>query len=340
MSFQRALLEYFDQQRRDLPWRHEPDPYRIWISEVMLQQTRVETVRAYYERWIRQFPDLQALARAPIDDVLKAWQGLGYYTRARNLHRAAQVVCERYQGTLPATFAELHALPGIGEYTAGAVASIAYRIPAPAVDGNVKRVLARLLDAPRLSARAYRDQATRLVPQERPGDFNQSFMELGATICTPRAPRCPRCPVSAHCLSFARGTQLLRPERKASKPLPDRHFVVLLILDAAQRVLVRQRPEQGLLAGLWEFPTFEAKRPHRFFRQLLGETTSRPRSLGTVMHAFSHFRAHYAVHFCRVPRLSRKKSEFMALSFMELDKLALPTAQHKILRLLIDVIDE
>lgn len=330
VRFQRALLEHFDRQRRDLPWRQETDPYRIWVSEVMLQQTRVETVRSYYERWIRQFPDLNSLAHAPIDDVLKAWEGLGYYSRARNLHRAARVVREQYHGALPQNLAELNALPGIGEYTAGAIASIAYRIPAPAVDGNVKRVLSRLLDAPQLGPAELRAQAARLVSTERPGDFNQAFMELGATVCTPRAPACQRCPVSDQCLAYARGTQLLRPARKTPRPMPDRKFVVLVILAENHFVLLRQRPDTGLLAGLWEFPTFEATRPHRFLRQLVHGELPKLQNLGTVIHPFSHFRAHYSIHLGSVREFRAPGAEYRTVAWADLARFALPSAQQRV----------
>ncbi|MGH7461583.1 MAG: A/G-specific adenine glycosylase, partial [Longimicrobiales bacterium] len=297
-EFQRALLDHFDAHRRSLPWRKTADPYRIWVSEVMLQQTRAETVCAYYERWMQQFPEIHALANATIDAVLKAWEGLGYYSRAHNLHRGAQVVCERHRGILPSEPDHLRTLPGIGEYTAGAIASIAYGVPAPAVDGNVKRVLCRLLDKPRLTSTEFRNHAARLVPQRRPGDFNQALIELGATLCTARSPRCDRCPVSTHCQAFARGTQLKRPARESSAPIPDRRFVTLVIIDDARNTIVHQRPPKGLLAGMWEFPTFEGVRPQRFLRQLLGKDTPTTQNLGLEIHPFSHFRAHYAVHLC------------------------------------------
>src|SRR5688572_31827881 len=191
----RALLGFYDAHRRALPWREDPRPYRVWISEVMLQQTRVDAVVPYYRAWMERFPDVRALAAAPLDDVLKSWEGLGYYARARNLHRAALVVRDRMGGELPARASALRELPGFGEYTAGAVASIAFGEAVPAVDGNVRRVLARLYDEPEPTARWLRERAAALVDPARPGDFNQALMELGATVCRPRSPDCARCPL-------------------------------------------------------------------------------------------------------------------------------------------------
>jgi A/G-specific adenine glycosylase len=181
-SLRRALLAFYDARRRDLPWRRDPDPYRVWVSEVMLQQTRVDAVVPYYERWLRRFPTVAALASAEPDDVLRAWEGLGYYARARNLHRAARVVREHHHGAVPSEPSALRALPGVGDYTAGAIASIAFGRAEPAVDGNVRRVLARLLDVAAPAPARLRKVAAALVPSERPGDFNQALMELGATV--------------------------------------------------------------------------------------------------------------------------------------------------------------
>lgn len=253
----RALLEYFDSVagRRELPWRDEDaDPYRVWVSEVMLQQTRAETVVPYYRRWLRRFPDLDSLAQAGEHEVLKAWEGLGYYRRARYLHRAARVVRERYGGQLPARPDELKALPGIGEYTAGAVASIAFGIPVPAVDGNTRRVLCRMLDQGDPSPSTLRRLAVSFVPYDRPGDFNQALMELGATICTPRNPDCEDCPVSDQCLAYERGTQEERPKRRKKKALPHFDIGTAVLVRADGKVLLSRRPAHGLLAGLWEFP--------------------------------------------------------------------------------------
>jgi A/G-specific adenine glycosylase len=331
-AFAQSLLAHFDANQRDLPWRETRDPYRIWVSEIMLQQTRVETVRPYYKRWLQLFPDVHVLAAAPVDSVLKAWEGLGYYSRAHNLHRGARVVREQYHGLLPRSPELLRELPGIGEYTAGAIASIAYGVPAPAVDGNTKRVLCRLLDAARLSPAELRKHANRLIPPDRPGDFNQAMMELGATICTPKKPDCQRCPVRSHCRAFSRGTQQRRPATARAKPVPDRDFVVLVLLDPHKLVLLRQRPERGLLAGLWEFPTFEAKRPRQFLAALHQPTTLRSRKLATLIHPFSHFRAHYAIHLYSVATLTPPDDQHRVVAWDDLPTFALPAAQLEVRR--------
>ena len=294
------LLAWFDEHARDLPWRREPTPYETLVSEVMLQQTRVETVIPYYERWLARFPDVSALADAPEDDVLRAWEGLGYYSRARNLHGAARVVRERFAGALPHEYSALRELPGVGDYTAGAVASIAFGRVEPAVDGNVKRVLARLYDLEEPRPAGLRELAASLVDPRRPGDFNQAVMELGATICTPRAPACADCPVEAHCLARARGTVALRPAPRKRAAVPSFDLVTVVSIDARGRMLLRRRPDTGLLAGMWEFPSIAldaASDPDDDARALavsLGGGTARTsRALDAVDHVFSHRRETY-----------------------------------------------
>lgn len=250
-----TVLAHYDRAARDLPWRKDTDPYRVLVSEVMLQQTRVETVVGYYDPWLRRFPTLEALAEADEDDVLKAWEGLGYYRRARNLHKAARVVRERHDGTIPGTSAELRALPGIGEYTAGAVASIAFGEAAPAVDGNVRRVFARLYDVAVPRQGWLRQRATELVDVDRPGDWNQALMELGATICVPRSPKCPECPISEWCAARHAGTQSERPAPPKRRTIPSAE-IGLAVFHRKGRVLLERRPEGGILAGMWAFPEF------------------------------------------------------------------------------------
>jgi A/G-specific adenine glycosylase len=248
-----ALLAHFGRVRRALPWREEADPYRILVSEVMLQQTRVETVIRYYRGWIERFPDLETLAESDEGSVLKAWEGLGYYRRARNLHGAARAARERPDTSLPSTYAELRQLPGVGEYTAGAVASIAFGERVPAVDGNVRRVLSRLFDVEDPKPAWMRRTAAGLVDPERPGDWNQALMELGATVCTPRDARCGDCPLEKWCAARRAGTIAARPggsRRREPRPLT----VVLVVLRHRGRVLLEQRLPEGLLAGLWAFP--------------------------------------------------------------------------------------
>jgi A/G-specific adenine glycosylase len=279
-----ALLSHFDASRRDLPWRETSDPYAIWVSEVMLQQTRVDTVRPYYERWMERFPTAEALAGAELDDVLRYWQGLGYYGRARNLHRAARLVRERFAGALPRDLAELRELPGVGEYTAGAVASIAFGVPTPAVDGNVRRVLARLWGLEDPAAAEIRRLAAALVPADRPGDFNQALMELGATLCTPRAPDCGRCPLAARCRARALGEQERWPRSKARKPVPHETVETAVLRRRDGAVLLVRRPLNGFLGGLWEFPGDGAP---AWVRELVA-SASAVAVLDPVYQAYSH----------------------------------------------------
>jgi A/G-specific adenine glycosylase len=272
-----------------MPWRETRDPYAIWVSEVMLQQTRVDTVQPYYRRWMARFPTVQALAAAELDDVLRVWQGLGYYARARKLHRAARLICRELAGRVPDTVDGLRSLPGVGEYTAGAVASIAFGVRTPAVDGNVRRVLSRLYDLEAPSPARLRELAAGLVPADRPGDFNQALMELGATLCRPRSPACEACPLAQCCRARALGVQETRPRRLASKPVPARKARTAVLLRQDGRVLLVRRRGSGLLAGLWEFPDDAAPAP---VRELVGRARRRS-SLSPVVHTFSHLRVTY-----------------------------------------------
>ena len=335
-----ALLDHYDRVQRDLPWRGETDPYRILVSEVMLQQTRVDTVLGYYEPWLKRFPDVETLATAGTDDVLKEWEGLGYYRRARNLHAAAQVVRER-GGDFPRSYSGLLKLPGVGEYTAGAVASIAFQEPVPAVDGNVRRVLARWYDEEHPTAAWLREKATALVHVMRPGDWNQSLMELGATICTPRAPKCAECPMARWCTANAAGTQETRPA-PARKARAKRASFLLAVLEADGSVLLTQRPDEGLLAGMWAFPErllLGAPENLGDFDELpavvaetLGvEPVGPGRGLTTVKHRFSHIHARYKpwVVSVRTPVL---RDGYSWVRPGQIDGLAVPVAQRKVLR--------
>ena len=254
-GFCRALLAWYDREKRELPWRGTQDPYRVWLSEIMLQQTRAEAVAPRYEAFLTRFPTVAALAAADEEAVLKAWEGMGYYSRARNLRRAAMEVVRR--GGFPQSAKELQTLPGVGAYTAAAVASIAFHEAAPALDGNQARVLSRLLafegtvDTPQ----RLRAQAEALIDRERPGDYNQALMDLGSGVCTPRAPKCGLCPVAAFCAARAGGDAESYPH--LPPPIARREVEVTVVLAyLGGRVLVRRRPSKGLLAGLWEFPNF------------------------------------------------------------------------------------
>jgi A/G-specific adenine glycosylase len=308
-AIRRALLRHYDQHRRELPWRGTADPYRVWVSEIMLQQTRADVVAPYYERWLERFPTLDALADAELDDVLHAWQGLGYYARARNLHRAARMVRERHGGELPRDAAALRALPGVGAYTAGAIASIAFGEPCPAVDGNVRRVLARLFDLADAAPGTIHELAARLVPRRRAGDFNQALMDLGATVCSPRRQACGECPLARWCLARARGTQAERPARRRRPQVPAYDVGTAVLRARDGRLLLVRRPEDGLLGGMWSFPGEVARAGEsvedaaaRAGRAASGlAIVGRGRPLGSVVHVFSHRREVYHVFLFVVP---------------------------------------
>ncbi len=289
-TIRRRLLAWYARAQRDLPWRRTTDPYRIWLSETMLQQTRVETVIPYYERFVAAFPDVHALAAADEEDVLRLWAGLGYYARARNLRRAAAAVVREHGGVLPRDEASLAALPGVGRYTVGALRSIAFREPAAIVDGNVRRVLSRITATETLpDADAWR-LAGELVPARSPDQFNQALMELGATVCTPRKPACPVCPIAGVCAAHSGG----RPEDfPAAKARPKSRAVTALggLLVRRGRILLLRRPSQGLLGGLWEIPNVpEISAPGlvALVRERSGLRVAAGTPLGTVRHAFTH----------------------------------------------------
>ncbi len=303
-KIQRALLDWYDQHRRPLPWRDNTDPYRVLVSEVMLQQTRAETVGPYFERWTTRFPTVEALAEADQEEVLGLWSGLGYYSRARNLHRTAMIVCDRNGGRIPDTAEALRELPGIGEYTAGAVASIAFGRCEPAVDGNARRVLARLFDLEAPTPSELRQLAGGLVANDRPGDFNQALMELGARVCRPRSPECQSCPLQAPCLSHARGTVDLRPARRPRTSIPTYAIGTAVIVSTTDRALLTRRPENGLLGGMWEYPGLQVDQDEepiaaaaRAIRELFGdiavESWSDGGELTEITHTFSHRRHLY-----------------------------------------------
>ncbi len=262
--FATLLLKWYRTSGRDLPWRQTRDPYAIWLSEIMLQQTQVTTVIPYYRRFLDVFPTVHALAEATLDEVLKQWEGLGYYARARHLHRSAQIVVAQFGGAVPSTFDRLHALPGIGRSTAGAILSLAFGQRYPILDGNVRRVLCRYFGVrqhPKLVESKLWEYAERLLPERKADLYTQALMDLGATVCVPRAPRCLDCPVSEGCVGYRKGIQGNLPARRRRKPLPHHHHVTVVVLVEGQpgpAVWIRQRPAEGLLGGLWEFPSIRA----------------------------------------------------------------------------------
>ncbi len=305
-----ALLDWYDRTARDLPWRRTRDPYAILVSEFMLQQTQVQTVIPYYQTFLERFPTLEALADASVDEVLRVWKGLGYYRRARNLHKAAQALVGQYEAAVPMDYDAIRALPGVGEYTAAAVGSIAFNLPYPVLDGNVARVVSRLqcIDAPVDKSATKREMNTFLIeelPQERSGDFNQAMMELGATVCLPVTPECPNCPLRGMCLAHESGRERELPVKSNKESVKVEQRTVVLAW-VGERVRLRRRPEEGLLALMWEFPHALGHGPQSA-KSILQEITPelegsvnhqdpsksitdgwQMRSLGLVEHRFSH----------------------------------------------------
>ena len=296
----RQLLAWYKENARPLPWRDTPDPYRVWVSEVMLQQTRIEAVRPYFDHFMQKLPTIRALAQVPTERLMKLWEGLGYYSRARNLQAAARQLMDRYDGEMPASYEELLALPGIGEYTAGAVASIAFGIPVPAVDGNVLRVMARLReDGEDILKQSVKNRVeaelTEIMPAEDPGAFNQAMMDLGAMVCLPNgAPKCEVCPIFDQCLAGQHQTWTEYPFKKSAKPRRIEDRTVLLFLDGAHTA-VRKRPKKGLLAGLYEFPNFDgvlSEQEALEEAEKFGVTPLHIQALPPYKHIFSHVEWH------------------------------------------------
>ncbi len=290
------LIDWFADQQRDLPWRETDDPYAIWVSEIMLQQTRVETVIPYYEQWMTRFPTVSSLAGADEDEVLRHWQGLGYYARARNLHRAAAVVLRDFHGEVPRELNDLRSLPGVGRYTAGAIASIAFRTRTPAVDGNVKRVAARIegIEAPIDATEATKtiwQWAADLAEHPNPGNVNQALMELGAVVCTPKHPRCPSCPVGDLCRANATGRADSLPRKSRRPRTRDEHHYAYRLIDTDGRVLVARQPTDGLLGGTWLFPTAPVDGdPTSAWRARHAGALAEASIRGDVEHVFTHIR--------------------------------------------------
>ncbi len=327
------LLAWYDDHARTLPWRGVRDPYHTWVSETMLQQTRVETVLGYYERFLTRFPTIADLAAAPEDDVLKMWEGLGYYSRARNLHKGAKQVVADFGGIIPADAEMLRKISGIGPYTAGAIASIAFDRPVPAVDGNVIRVVSRLrgirenVGIPSVR-RALEGEAAALVPAERPGDFNQALMDLGATVCTPGTPSCDRCPLRECCEAFADGDAEDLPVLPRKNPPRVIDYALCLIFSGG-RVLMRQRTE-AMLRGLWVFPMIEGKPALRQLPSEVKKLTRLPvssiRSAGEAKHVFTHQVWQMQLFTMDAPSDAAAPAGYSFISVDGLSSLAIPTA--------------
>ena len=330
--FQKKLLEWHDENARALPWKGESDPYRIWISEIMLQQTRTETVSGYYHAFLEEFPDVYALAEASEERLFKKWEGLGYYSRARNLHKAAKLIVSEYGGQLPDTAEELLKLPGVGDYTAGAIASIAFGRREPAMDGNAVRVISRVTGEKRCVGetkvkRGLKEACAALMTGDRSGDFNQAMMGLGNLVCVPVNPRCEKCPVREFCRAQREGIQKELPNLPP-KPEKKNLSVGVALVFAGEKVLLVKRPGEGLLAGMWAFTSFEGARSEKDVREALSEmgiSAGRGQRLPDAEHVFTH--RVWKMKGWRFEALALPEGEnFRAVDGAGLRESALPTA--------------
>jgi A/G-specific adenine glycosylase len=341
-AFAPRLLAWYRAHARILPWRGLSDAYAIWVSEIMLQQTRVETAIPYFHHWMRRFPTIKDLAEASERDVLRLWEGLGYYSRARNLHKAAKIIIEKYDGQLPHDLNALHQLPGIGQYTMGAIASIAFGMDVPALDGNIRRVFARVfnVEAPADSPSGEKilwDLVTKHLPEGIAGDYNQALMDLGAMVCLPKKPSCLICPVKGLCEARREGIQDQRPVLRPKKKTP--HYILASVVVVKNgHVLLAKRPSYGLLGGTWEFPNGRVNGdPFAELSGILRESyhlkIRRKDSLGVVTHAYSHFKV--TVHVFRGEYVSMSKNRNLKwVTYQSLDGLPMGKVNRRITHLL------
>jgi len=321
----RLLLNWYHKHGRTLPWRDHPDPYAVWVSEIMLQQTRVDTVIPYFEKWMRLFPNVTSLANASEQEVLNAWEGLGYYSRARNLHKAAKVIAEKFNGQLPRDLTDLRSLPGIGRYTVGAIASMAFGMDEPTLDGNLRRVFSRLFDVDEFADSPVGEKilwelAAQNLPKGQAGDYNQALMDLGATICLPKNPRCLLCPLMEICEARKNGAQELRPVLKPKKSVPHYTHAAAVILQRG-RVLLAQRPPDGLLGGMWEFPNGRVNAdPAKELTKAINAAYSlkariersrnvkKKEEMGVIQHAYTHFKVTVHAFRCELVSIPKNKN--------------------------------
>jgi A/G-specific adenine glycosylase len=344
-AFQDDLIGWFSEEQRDLPWRKDQDPYKVWVSEIMLQQTRVDTVIPYFNRFIEQFPTLNELADADEEKVLKAWEGLGYYSRVRNLQTAVREVREKYGGTVPDTKAEISSLKGVGPYTAGAILSIAYGVPEPAVDGNVMRVISRILsiwdDIAKPSTRKIFEEAIyELISHKNPSFFNQALMELGALICTPTSPSCLLCPVREHCHAFHEGVETELPIKTKAKKQRLVQLAAVVIKDQDGNTIIHKRPSSGLLANMWEFPNVEVSLPFLrdkdYLQSLMSEhfdiDVKFGKKLGQIEHVFSHLKWDIQVFEGELREPIQATDDLKLVSPLEIEEFPFPVSHQKIIR--------
>lgn len=362
-QLQENFLDWYDEKKRHLPWRMNTDPYRVWISEIMLQQTRVDTVIDYYYRFMEEFPTIHALATADEEKLLKVWEGLGYYSRARNLQAAAKQMVADFAGKMPDTVEEIASLKGIGPYTTGAIASISFGLPEPAIDGNVMRVVSRLFeieaDIAKASSRKVFDEAMRkIIPKVAPGDFNQALMDLGSSVCTPKKPECPVCPLKDFCLAYKDDKMTDFPVKTKKQPPKPVYYVAAAIENSQGEFWLVQRPENGLLAKMWTFPLLEIDEKH--YQQLKSGFNKeeslqmellvaeedkaeqvlpfeeahviwQKRHLGEVTHVFSHLKWHLLLFYGRmIEGEAPEKMPGQWVAKDEFSKLVFPKPQQKL----------
>ena len=348
-----GLIDWYREFRRDMPWRQTDNPYHIWLSEIMLQQTRVDQALPYYNRFVQRFPDAASLSSADLDEVLKLWEGLGYYSRARNLHKAARQIVEQHDGNFPTTYKDVVSLKGIGPYTAAAVMSIAYNHPLPVVDGNVMRVISRIYlieDDIRLTRtqKMIEKTAAKLLDRQQPGDFNQAVMELGATICTPRSPSCHRCPLQNSCKAYRWDRTGDIPYKSPAKKRPHHQIAVGVIKDENNRMLISRRPDNAMLGGLWEFPggkqesgeTLQETVKRELNEELGINVRVEQEPFEVIRHAYSHFTITLHAFFATLDNESltpvSKNGEPVKWVFSEdLVRYAFPKANRKITETLV-----
>lgn len=329
--FSEKILQWYQNHKRDLPWRNTDDPYKIWISEVMLQQTRVDTVIPYYNRFLEKFPTVYDLAEADQQQVLKSWEGLGYYSRGRNLHHASKTVVDTFDGKLPSTWKEITSLKGIGPYTASAILSIAFQKKYAVVDGNVIRVLSRFYgiqdDIRKSSTKSQiQELADDLIPEDHPGDFNQALMELGATVCTPQNPECTSCPLTVECVAANSAQTDVIPYKSPAKKVPHHHIAVGLILNKNNELLIALRPNESMLGGLWEFPGGKQEKGEKLretvareLKEELGVDVKVFSKFSDLKHAYSHFKITMHAFWCRIKNGNPRPKSSQQIKWVSLD---------------------
>ncbi|AXI08413.1 A/G-specific adenine glycosylase [Oceanobacillus zhaokaii] len=343
-QFQQDLLSWYYQHKRDLPWRRDQDPYKVWVSEIMLQQTKVDTVIPYFYRFIEKFPTVYELAAADEQDVLKAWEGLGYYSRAKNLQTAVREVVASYDGVVPDNPVELGSLKGIGPYTRGAILSIAYNQPEPAVDGNVMRVISRILrieeDIAKVKTRNLIEAKVReIISEEDPASFNQAIMDLGSSICTPKSPACMFCPIQEHCKAYADGVQEELPIKTKAKKQKKIPYIALLIKNENNEYVIEQRQDKGLLANLWQFPMVPIEEVGRknlenWIFSEYGLTVKVKEHKGNLKHVFSHIIWQLEIYKAETKNIAADDPRLRFVSLNQISKYPFPVSHQKMMQYL------